>query len=365
MSINKQDIFNALSKVIDPVGGKDIVSSSFFKGLEVDGLSVKFQIELPATYSSINEQEIKQLVIAEMHKSISEDLIFDFKFLKGKVGPKENKILPNIKNIIAVASGKGGVGKSTITSNLAIALADTGAKVGIVDADIYGPSIPTMFGVENEKPNVIQHEGRNLLVPLESHNIRLMSIGFVTPPGEAVIWRGAMASSALKQFFLDTDWGELDYLLIDLPPGTSDIHLTLVQSIPVTSAIVVTTPQKIASIDAQKALSMFKKDQISVPVIGVVENMAYFTPEELPDNKYYLFGKDGGIELAKSTGVPYLGQIPIVQGIRESGDGGLPGILSGNKIVFDAFTKLASEVIKQNNIRLKNIDPTNVVKMIR
>lgn len=365
MSVSKQDIFKSLSNVIDPIGGKDLISSNFFKGLEVNDLNVEIQIELPATYSSINQQEIKQLVISELHSSVSENLIFDFKFLKGKIGPSENKILPNIKNIIAIASGKGGVGKSTVTSNLAIALAETGAKVGIVDADIFGPSMPTMFGVENEKPNVMQHEGRNMLIPIESNGIRLMSIGFVSPPGEAVMWRGAMASSALKQFFLDTDWGELDYLLIDLPPGTSDIHLTLVQAIPVTSAIVVTTPQKISSIDAQKALSMFKKDQINVPVLGVVENMAYFTPEELPDNKYYLFGKDGGFELAKNSGVPFLGQIPIVQGIRESGDAGVPGIMSGNKIIFDAFTKLAGEVIKQNNIRNKNLDPTSVVQMVR
>ena len=365
MSISKQDIFNSLSKIVDPIGGKDLVSSGFFKELDVESLNVNLKLELPGTYTSINQQEIKQLIISELTSNISEDLIFDIKFLQGKVGPTENKILPNIKNIIAIASGKGGVGKSTVTSNLAVALADTGAKVGVVDADIFGPSVPTMFGVEGAKPNVIQHEGRNMLVPIETHGVSLMSIGFVAPPGEAVIWRGAMASSALKQFFLDTDWGELDYLLIDLPPGTSDIHLTLVQSIPVTSAVVVTTPQKVSAIDASKALSMFKKDQINVPVLGIVENMAYFTPEELPDNKYYLFGKDGGFDLAKESGVPFLGQIPIVQSIRESGDAGTPGIMGGNKIVFDAFTQLASEVIKQNNVRNKQLDPTEVVKMVR
>jgi len=364
MEISKQLIFNALTKVIDPVGGKDIISSQFFKDVVVEGLNVKLHLELPFSYSKINELEVKQAVINEL-LSVSEDIIFDIKFTHGKAPRKENKILPNIKNIIAIASGKGGVGKSTVTSNLAVALTKLGASVGVVDADIFGPSIPTMFGVENDRPRVIPHEGRNYLVPIESHNVRLMSIGFVAPPGEAVIWRGAMASSALKQFFLDTDWGELDYLLIDLPPGTSDIHLTIVQSIPVTSAVVVTTPQKISAIDASKALAMFKKNEINVPVLGVVENMAYFTPEELPQHKYYIFGKEGGLQLAKENGVPFLGQIPIVQSIRESGDEGTPAILNNDSIAFEAFMRLAEEVIKQNNIRLNTLDPTEVVKMIR
>lgn len=365
MQITKQNIFNELASIIDPLSGKDLISAQIFKSVEVDGLNVRLDLELPHGYSSINEQEIKQAIIQQIHKAISEDVIFQFNFVAGRAPQKENRILPNIKNIIAIASGKGGVGKSTVTANLAVALTQSGAKVGIVDADIFGPSMPTMFGVEDKRPNVIPHEGKNYLVPIESHGVRLMSIGFVAPQGEAVVWRGVMATSALKQFFTDTDWGELDYLLVDLPPGTSDIHLTLVQTIPVTAAIVVTTPQKVAAIDAQKAVAMFQKNAINVPVLGIVENMAYFTPEELPDHKYYIFGKDGGLSLAKESGVPFLGQIPIVQSIRENGDAGQPDFLSEKSITFNAFTRLRDEFLKQLAIRNKNLNPTEVVKMVR
>src|SRR6185436_16683439 len=220
-------------------------------------------------------------------------------------------LLPGVKNIVAIASGKGGVGKSTVTSNLAVALAQMGAKVGLIDADIYGPSIPTMFNCEYEQPSVKQVNGRNIIIPIEHYGVKLISIGFLTPPDSAVVWRGPMASSALKQFIGEADWGELDYLFVDLPPGTSDIHLTLVQTVPVTGAIVVTTPQKVALADATKGLMIFRQPSINVPVLGIIENMAYFTPEELPDNKYFIFGKGGGKNLAEKFGVPLLGQVPL------------------------------------------------------
>jgi ATP-binding protein involved in chromosome partitioning len=272
--------------------------------------------------------------------------------------------LQGVKNIIAIASGKGGVGKSTVTTNLAVALARSGAKVGLIDADIFGPSIPVMFNCEKEQPEVVVVNGKNVIMPLEHYGVKLMSIGFLAPPDSAVVWRGPMASSALKQFISDTQWGELDYLFIDLPPGTSDIHLTLVQTVPVTGAVIVTTPQKIALADATKGLVMFQQPQINVPVLGVVENMAYFTPEELPSNRYHIFGKDGGKNLAEKYNVPFLGQIPLVQSIRESGDSGLPAVLKDG-ITADAFTHLAESLARQIAIRNATFASTRKVEMIQ
>jgi ATP-binding protein involved in chromosome partitioning len=271
-------------------------------------------------------------------------------------------LLPQVKNIIAVASGKGGVGKSTTTANLAVALAKTGAKVGIIDADIFGPSIPTMFNCENEQPLVKVEDGRNMIIPIEQYGVQLMSIGFLTPTEDAVVWRGPMASSALKQFISDTKWHDLDYLFIDLPPGTSDIHLTLVQTIPVTGAIIVTTPQKVALADAQKGLAMFKQPQINVPILGIIENMAFFTPEELPNNKYFIFGEEGGMKLAKKNDVPLLGQIPIVQSIRKSGDIGYPAVMTEG-ITADAYKTLAAGLARQVAIRNAEGNKTKVVEV--
>jgi ATP-binding protein involved in chromosome partitioning len=273
-----------------------------------------------------------------------------------------------LKNIIAIASGKGGVGKSTVASNLAVALAQMGAKVGLVDADIFGPSIPTMFNCLKEKPSVKQIEGRNVIIPLEQYGVKLMSIGLLVSENDAVVWRGPMASKALQQFLGDTEWGELDYLLIDLPPGTSDIHLTLVQSVPVTGAVIVTTPQKVALADARKGLSMFRQAQINVPILGIVENMAYFTPAELPDHKYYIFGKDGGKILAEEAGTVLLGQIPLVQSIRESGDSGYPAVLKkqvqeGTLSEGEAFDCLAQEFARQVAIRNANFGKTKQVEI--
>ena len=264
--------------------------------------------------------------------------------------------------VIVVTSGKGGVGKSTTTANLAVALAKTGAKVGIIDADIFGPSIPTMFNCENEQPSVKVEDGRNMIIPIEQYGVQLMSIGFLTPTEDAIVWRGPMASSALKQFISDTKWHDLDYLLIDLPPGTSDIHLTLVQTIPVTGVIIVTTPQKVALADAQKGLAMFKQPQINVPILGIVENMAFFTPEELPNNKYFIFGEEGGTKFAKKNDVPLLGQIPIVQSIRESGDNGYPAVMTEG-ITADAYKELAAGLARQVAIRNAKGNKTQVVEV--
>jgi ATP-binding protein involved in chromosome partitioning len=271
-------------------------------------------------------------------------------------------MLPGVKNIVAIASGKGGVGKSTITTNLAVSLAQAGAKVGLIDADIYGPSIPTMFNCEFEQPAVKQVNGKNIIIPIEQYGVKLISIGFLTPPDSAIVWRGPMASSALKQFFSDADWGELDYLLIDLPPGTSDIHLTMVQTVPVTGAVIVTTPQKVALADAQKAIAMFRQPAINVPILGIVENMAYFTPEELPNNKYYIFGEGGGQNLSEKYDVPLLGQVPLVQGIRESGDSGMPAVLKEG-ITGNSINQLAEALARQIAIRNANFAQTKKVEL--
>ena len=255
-------------------------------------------------------------------------------------------VLPGVKNIIAVVSGKGGVGKSTVSANLALALAKQGAKVGLMDADIYGPSVPIMFGVRGQRPFMESIEGKDKILPLEKHGIKLISIGLLVDEKSAVVWRGPMASSAIKQFVTDVHWGELDYLVIDMPPGTGDIHLTLVQTIPVTGVVVVTTPQEVALADAKKAIAMFNQTQMKVPIIGLVENMAWFTPEELPHHKYYIFGKDGGKHLADQLDLNFLGQIPLVQSIREGGDKGIPAIIGDSGITADAFAAFADETIR-------------------
>jgi ATP-binding protein involved in chromosome partitioning len=275
-----------------------------------------------------------------------------------------NKYLPGVKNIIAIASGKGGVGKSTIASNLAIAIAKLGHKVGIIDADIFGPSIPKMLGVEDERPQVKRLENKDIIVPIQKHEIKILSIGLFISRFDATVWRGPMASKVLQQLIRDTDWGELDYMFFDLPPGTSDIHLTLVQTVPVTGAIIVSTPQDIALADAIKGISMFRGEAINVPILGLVENMSWFTPEELPDKKYYIFGKDGCKKIAEKFDVPVLGQIPIVQSIREGGDSGVPPVIN-NEIIGKSFKDLAYNVIKRVEYRNKHMKPTKIVEITR
>ncbi len=290
--------------------------------------------------------------------------------IKGNITAKaihqmERPILPQVKNIIAVSSGKGGVGKSTVSSNLAVALAKTGAKVGLIDADIYGPSIPKMFGVEEIRPSGSVIDGREMIDPVEQFGVKMLSIGFFVSQDDALVWRGPMASNALKQLIKDANWGELDYLLFDLPPGTSDIHLTLVQSVPVTGSIIVTTPQDVALADVIKGVNMFRSKTVDVPVLGIVENMAWFTPEELPDNKYYIFGQDGGKNLAEALDIPLLGQIPIVQGIREGGDEGTPIATDETSPIGKAFLELAANTIRETERRNAEKDPTKKVKVSR
>ena len=349
-NLSEKDILQALSTVLDPDIKRDLVSLNMIKDVRVDGKSISFTVVLTTPACPLKEK-IRQDCEEAIIKVAGEDVDINISMTSSVTSLRDNaQLLPGVKNIVAVASGKGGVGKSTVTTNIAVALAKTGAKVGLIDADIFGPSIPTMFNCEMEQPHVKQVNGKNIIIPIEQYGVKLISIGFLAPPDSAVIWRGPMASSALKQFFSDADWGELDYLLIDLPPGTSDIHLTLVQSVPVTGAIIVTTPQKVALADANKGLAMFRQPQINVPVLGVVENMAYFTPDELPENKYYIFGKDGGKNLSEKYDVPFLGQIPLVQSIRESGDSGLPAVLKEGP-TSEAFMELAETLARQIAIR--------------
>lgn len=362
MSLTSSDILKALSTVNDPDLKKDLVSLGMIKDIVISENKVSFTVVLTTPACPLKEK-IKNDCIEAVEKVVKKEKSIEIFMTSSVTTLRENApLLPGVKNIIAVASGKGGVGKSTVTTNLAVALAQAGAKVGLIDADIFGPSIPVMFNCEREQPEVKVVNGKNLILPLEQYGVKLVSIGFLAPPESAVVWRGPMASSALKQFIGDTIWGDLDYLLIDLPPGTSDIHLTLVQTVPVTGAIIVTTPQKVAITDAMKGLAMFKQPSINVPVLGVIENMAYFTPEELPDNKYYIFGKDGGQNLADKYQVPFLGQIPLVQSIRESGDSGLPAVMKGGPTA-KAFTDLAESLARQVAIRNATFDTTKRVEI--
>lgn len=356
-----EKIFKALSTVQDPDLKKDLVTLNMIRNVKVDGKKVSFQVVLTTPACPLKEL-IRNNCIEAVLRLVSPDLEITVDVTSEVTSTRLNMaVLPDVKNIIAVASGKGGVGKSTVAANLAISLSLSGASVGLIDADIYGPSAPTMFNCENQQPEIIEKDGRNMIVPVEQYGIKLISIGFLTPQDNAIVWRGPMASSALRQFISDAEWGALDYLLIDLPPGTSDIHLTMVQTIPVTGAIIVTTPQKVALVDAAKGVSMFKQPQINVPVLGIVENMAYFTPEELPENKYFIFGKDGGKSLAEKYGIPLIGQIPLVQGIRESGDSGYPAALKDDPAGM-AFRELAQNVAQQVAIRNATLEKTKVVE---
>jgi ATP-binding protein involved in chromosome partitioning len=362
MNITEEKVLKALSTVEDPDLHRDLVSLGMIQNLEISGNKISFKVVLTTPACPLKEL-IKSNCVGALEKAFGSGVEPDI-FMTSNVTTirDDAPLLPKVKNIIAVASGKGGVGKSTCASNLAVALAKTGARVGLIDADIFGPSVPTMFNVEGEQPVVKQENGKNVILPIEQYGVKLMSIGFLTPAENAVVWRGPMASSALKQFIGDVEWGELDYLFIDLPPGTSDIHLTMVQTVPVTGAVIITTPQKVALADATKALTMFLQPQINVPVLGVVENMAYFTPEELPQNKYFLFGQEGGSKLSEKYKVPFLGQIPIVQSIRESGDSGFPAVMKEG-ITKEAFVQIAENVARQIAIRNAEKSKTEVVQV--
>jgi ATP-binding protein involved in chromosome partitioning len=343
------DVLKALGTVHDPDLKRDLVTLNMIRDVSVKEGTVGFTVVLTTPACPLKETIRRDCERAI--REIAPDAKVNITMTSSVTTVRDQSaLLKGVKNIIAIASGKGGVGKSTVTTNLAVALAQRGAKVGLIDADIYGPSIPTMFNCEREQPEVQVINGKNVIIPLEHHGVKLMSIGFLAPPESAVVWRGPMASSALKQFISDALWGDLDYLFIDLPPGTSDIHLTLVQTVPVTGAVIVTTPQKVALADATKGLVMFQQPQINVPVLGVVENMAYFTPSELPENRYYIFGKDGGRNLAERFKVPFLGQIPLEQAIRESGDSGLPAVMKEGPTAA-AFSALAETLAREIAIR--------------
>ncbi len=368
MAVTREQIIEALRTVEDPDLKQDLVSLNMIKDLQVEGHQVRFTVELTTPACPLKEM-IRNACLEAIYHKISRELRVDIHMTSQVTSAwKKTPVLPEVKNIIAVASGKGGVGKSTVAANLAVSLAKMGAQVGLVDADIFGPSIPTMFNCEHEQPGVKNVNGKNVIVPLVQYGVKLISIGFLMSAEDAVVWRGPMASKALQQFLGDADWGALDYLIIDLPPGTSDIHLTLVQSVPVTGAVIVTTPQKVALADAKKGLAMFRQPQINVPILGIVENMAYFTPAELPEHKYYIFGQGGGKELATKTQVPYLGEIPLVQSIRESGDNGYPAALKTGEHgestpEQEAFETVAHELARQVAIRNARGTKTKTVEI--
>lgn len=365
MSFEEKDILKGLSFVIEPDLKKDIVELNLVSNINSDGNKISFdlQVKNPAMH---NKKRIIEACELHLNRVLGKEVELNINISpipKEPETPQENKVLPNVKNIIAIASGKGGVGKSTVTANLAVALANKGYKVGLVDADIYGPSMPLMFNVEGEKPMPVEVNGRSMIKPVESYGVKLLSIGFFANTDQAVVWRGPMATRALTQLFTEADWGELDYMLIDLPPGTGDIHLSLVQTVAVTGAVIVSTPQKVALIDARKAIGMFNLEQINVPVLGMIENMAYFTPEELPDNKYYIFGKEGLKELAEQNSLPLLGQIPLVQSVREAGDAGRPAVLQETTPQAIAFNEFADNVVAQVNRRNAEKNPTQKVEI--
>lgn len=336
-------ILKALGHVQEPDLKKDLVTLDMIKEVKLGEGSVEFTIVLTTPACPLKEK-MRRDCEAAIHKHVdpSLEVIVNFTANTSTMRVDLTAVLPGVKNIIAVVSGKGGVGKSTVAANLALSLARQGAKVGLMDADIYGPSVPIMFGVRGQRPLMENVDGKDKIVPLEQHGIKLISIGLLVDEKSAVVWRGPMASSAIRQFVTDVHWGELDYLVIDMPPGTGDIHLTLVQTIPVTGAVVVTTPQEVALADAKKAIAMFGQAQIKVPIIGLVENMSWFTPAELPENRYYIFGKDGGKNLADQLDLAFLGQIPLVQSIREGGDKGVPAILGQDGVTERAFAEFAA-----------------------
>jgi ATP-binding protein involved in chromosome partitioning len=360
-------VLEALKNVQEPDLGKDIVTLNMVKDIAIEGNKVSFTIVLTTPACPMKDM-MRNAAVNAINLLVNKEaqVIVNFTANTSTNRHDAGAVLPRVKNIIAVVSGKGGVGKSTVSANLALAFAQGGARVGLMDADIYGPSVPIMFGVRGERPMMKNVPGseKGLIVPLERFGIQLMSIGLLVDEKNAVVWRGPMASSAIKQFVTDVDWGELDYLVIDMPPGTGDIHLTLVQTVPITGVVVVTTPQDVALADAKKAIAMFGQAQIRVPIIGLVENMSYFTPKELPQHKYYIFGKEGGKKLADEYDIPFLGQIPLVQGIREGGDIGIPIMVSDDAITKKAFEEFAGNATRSIAMRNANLPVNQVMEVI-
>ena len=364
--MTSEQILSALSNVQEPDLGKDLVTLNMVKDIDINNKDVSFTVVLTTPACPMKDM-IRNACVNAVKLLVDKEANVKVNFTANtSTNRKDGKsILPNVKNIIAVVSGKGGVGKSTVSANLAIALAQGGAKVGLMDADIYGPSVPIMFGVRDQRPMMMDTGGeKGLIVPLEKYGIKLMSIGLLVDEKSAIVWRGPMASSAIRQFVTEVYWDELDYLVIDMPPGTGDIHLTLVQTVPVTGVVVVTTPQDVALADAKKAIAMFGQAQIKVPIIGLVENMSYFTPAELPGSKYYIFGKEGGKKLADEYELPFLGQIPLVQSIREGGDGGVPAMAGNDEITKQAFVEFASAAVRSIAMRNANMAATKVLEVM-
>jgi len=368
MSFKKQDIYNALETITAPGEGKNLVENNNVTNIVIFGNEVNVDVTI-SNPTLQAKKKIETEITKAIKTNVSEEIDVKINVKVEKPAPKENpnqirgKEIPNIKNIIAIASGKGGVGKSTITANTAISLAKMGFNVGVLDADIYGPSQHIMFDVEKSRPLSVNVDGRSKMKPVENYGVKLLSLGFFTNPDQAVIWRGPMASKALKQLIFDADWGDIDFLLIDLPPGTGDVHLSIVQSLPINGAVVVSTPQNIALADAKKGVAMFQQESINVPVLGIIENMAYFTPEELPNNKYYIFGQDGAKNLAEDIKTQFLGEVPLVQSIRESGDVGHPVALQEGTVLEEAFNSITKEMVSQLLKRNANLLPTEVVRI--
>ena len=360
--MNKDSILNLLRTVRDPQTGRDIVSANMVQNLEIDGHNVNFTLTVPSLQmhgkADLNFACIGVIVEQFPQANVNVHFVAREPGSQERTGP-----VPHIKNIIAVASGKGGVGKSTVAVNLALGLKKLGARVGLMDADVYGPSIPTMLGLVGQRPKVQEVTGQMKMVPLDAYGMPVISIGNIIEPEQAVVLRGPRLAAIIKQFFNEVLWNDLDFMIVDLPPGTGDVQLTLVQTVPVTGVVLVTTPQEVALADALKAMNMFLLPQINVPILGVVENMAWFTPEELPNNKYYIFGQGGGKKLALASHSVLLGQIPLVQGIREGGDSGKPAVLAENSIVAEAFLNVAQNTLRQVAVRNEMMEPTQVVKM--
>ena len=363
--MTEADILQALSNVQEPDLGSDIVTLNMVKDILIDGNDVSFTVVLTTPACPLKDMIHKACVNA-VQFLVNKEAAVKINFTANTNSNRKDAklLLPGVKNIIAVVSGKGGVGKSTVAANLALAFAQGGAAVGLMDADIYGPSVPIMFGVRGERPMMKDVNGKGMIAPLEKFGIKLMSIGLLVDEKNAVVWRGPMASSAIRQFVSDVDWGELDYLVIDMPPGTGDIHLTLMQTVPVTGVVIVTTPQTVALADAKKGIAMFGQAQVNVPILGLVENMSYFTPEELPQNKYYIFGKQGGRKLSEEYELPFLGEIPIVQSIREGGDAGVPAMMSNDETSKQAFENFAAKVVRNIAMRNANLPSTRVIEVV-
>ena len=362
MAVIPKNITDILRNIIFPESKESVVDLEMVQEIRIAGSRISFTLVFQKD-NDPNIQAVSEACANEIENVLGKE--YDITITPKGIHRMKAPVLPGVKNIIAVASGKGGVGKSTITANLAVALANRGAKVGLIDADIFGPTIPKMFGEEGSQPYFEKIEGRDMIVPIEKYGVKILSIGFFVKQDDALIWRGPIASNALKQLIVEGLWGELDYILIDLPPGTSDIHLTIVQTLPVTGSVIVTTPQDVALAAVIKGVSMFKSKAVDVPILGIVENMAWFTPEELPENKYFIFGKEGGKNLAEKLGIPFLGQVPIVMGIREGGDSGIPVALDGASHIGICFKELADNIIHQLEYRNLNLKPTERVRVQR